>query len=174
MMDGIAKFVGYAFLILLGIGIFVNLTEDGSVLEPKSILFMDEDSYVASKDATIFQFSVSKPTRVRMVLTIKNQAPLDVITEAGKVTEAQYMAAIGTKAIVDVISIFSEDAGKDMPNFFGNSMSQQGVYQNFSTPWVKVDTGNYSIIVDNTNAFTPSRGDAPINLKLYERPLTEG
>jgi hypothetical protein len=173
-MDSIAKFIGYLFLIFLVTGLVANWIDSNDKKEPQETLFLNEDSYVAKDDARIFRFNASKPTQIKMVLEIKNEAPLDVMTKAGEISKNEYAVAIGAKVVADFISLFSTDAAKNNPEFFDNPLSHQGVFREFSSPWIEVEPGTYSIVVDNTDAFTPTRGDAPINLKLYERPLAEG
>lgn len=170
-MDAIAKLIGYALLILIAIAFFGKLRENGA-LDPKAAVFMDEEGYVAAEDVSIYHISITKTSQIRMVLDVKNDAPLDVMTTTGKISKAQFTTALGVKLVADVVSIFSSDGDKQI-DFFDNPMSRQGVYREFATPWVTFNPGNYTIIIDNTRAFTPPRGDAPIHLKLYERPVRQ-
>lgn len=168
-MDKIAKFTGYIVIFFVAIGIYANWMDDSSAPRRRQKQFLRQETYVASDDAAIVKFTVKASTQVRMVLTIKNQVPLDVVTTRGSINKTQYFVALGAKTFSDFVSLFSEDAAGRTQDFFGNAMSQRGTYQEFSTPWVNVEPGVYSIIIDNTDAFTPTRGDAIINIKLFER-----
>jgi len=145
----------------------VTLTED----ESPPIELLNQSGYVAKNDTAIYKFTIDEPSEIQMDLTIKNDVPLDVITTGGKVSQLKYLAAVGLKTVMDIGSLFSTDDNERVPDFFDNALSQKGVFEHFSSPWVKAHAGVYSIIVDNTEAFTPTRGDAPIELKVSQRTI---
>lgn len=182
-LDSFAKLVGYVFLVLFGIGILghyygeivddaVQIRTSGtSAEEPASVLFMDVDRQIASGDAGVVHFETQQRLMIKMVARIDKAVPIDIITTSGKVSKPDYMASAAASETASMYALFlGHEPGKDL-DLFDNGMSVQSVNGQFESPWVMADVGTYSIIFDNTDSFTPARGDTSVNVQLYYRPL---
>lgn len=178
MLDSIAKFVGYMFLVLSGIGILGQYygemqtgTSGASAEEPSLVLFMDVDRHIASGDAGIVHFETQQRLMIKMVAHIDKSVPLDIITRPGKVSKHDYLASAAASETANMYAQFlGHEPGEDL-DLFDNGMSVQSVSGQFESPWVMAHAGTYSIIFDNTDSFTPASGDTAVNLQLYYRPL---
>ena len=127
-------------------------------LSPKQAepsLFMDENRYVVRGDVAIFHFSVTGNAMITMVIDVENGAPVDIFGTKGKLSVENYLG--DQRVINNDQSVFDEPASK------------QGVYKSYKVSFA-AEKGEYSIVVDNTDAFTPTRGDAAVKLKLYSQP----
>jgi len=138
---------------------------------PESVVFLDEETYVSSDAIRRFEFSVREPALVKLDLTIRNEAPLDVIVANGQFTEARYYAsAMVLKPMEDAMNFLSSTPTK-ATNVFSSPLARQGAYQRFESPFARFEPGIYTVIVDNTPAFTATRGDAPVRLRLLPQPV---
>jgi hypothetical protein len=190
-LDSIAKFVGYVFLVLFGIGILgqyhgenvdgvkpstpatsgASAEETADSAIPAPVLFMDVDRHIPSGDAGIVHFETQQRLIIKMVARIDKAVPLDIITTPGKVSKQDYMASAAASEAASTYALFlGHEPGEEF-DLFDNGMSVQRVKGEFESPWVMADVGVYSIIFDNTDSFTPPRGDTSINVRLYYRPL---
>ena len=191
-MDWIAKLIGYVVLAFIAVAIWnehssdandaarkpLAATEQGSTpaarpkeaSPPTPVKFIDEDRFVATEDAAVVHFNVKGRVKVRMLISIDNAVPLDVVAMSGAVSKNDYVMAAAVKSFADVMSILSDDARKNNPDFFGDDLSKQSAYKRFESPWVQLNAGKYSVVLDNTGTFTPTRGDAAVNVKLFWLP----
>lgn len=182
-LDSIAKLVGYVFLVLFGIGIFGHYqggivdgpvqarTSGASAEEPVSVLFMDVDRRIASGDAGIVHFETQQRLMIKMVARVGKTVPLDIITRPGKVSKRDYLASAAASETANMYAVFLGHEPDEDFDLFDNGMSMQRVNGEFESPWVMADVGTYSIIFDNTDSFTPARGDTSVQVQLYYRPL---
>ncbi|MFP5505569.1 MAG: hypothetical protein ACLGH6_05180 [Gammaproteobacteria bacterium] len=174
-MDKIIKGAGYVFLFLLVIGLYQkwqrgDFNQDKT---PAPVVFLDQETYLAAEAVKVFEFVVDTPAAVKLDLAIKNDAPLDVIVANGRMTEADYLAAAYILKPMEAVGNWLSNQPTQPTNFFSSPLAREGAHQRFESPWARFEPGTYTVIVDNTPAFTPTRGDAPIRLRLLTRPLPQ-
>ncbi|WP_310571899.1 hypothetical protein [Gemmatimonas sp.] len=125
------------------------------------------DRYIATEDAEAFGFTIPAPMLVQVLVEVNGDVPLDVVATQESITKEQWL-------LVAPVGEFSEAldgvAGtKNAQSVFGNSLSKKGAFRRFESPWVRVVTGPLVVIIDNTSAYTPTRGDAAVRLTLRSR-----
>ena len=173
-MSGLAKLIGYLVLFgLAGFGAY-SLWKDPQVqtivediIGPTPITLIDEKSSIGSPDADLYHFSVKHGSKVRLLVDVQSQYPIDIITTQGRVSKAEYVMTVGLKNLSDFFSlIFPEETSHDASTVFENPLSQEAA-SSFDSGWQMLEQGgHYSVILDNTNAFTENYGDAQLNITV--------
>lgn len=178
-MDTLAKGIGYVFIFLVFIGVLRQCDKQADEEKakppatPAAVTFLDQETYVASETVRRFEFTVREPSAVQLVLDIKNATPLDVVIANGQMSDGEYLAAaMLVKPLTDTMDMLSDQPSKPV-DFFSSPLARQGAYQRFESPFARFEAGVYTVILDNTPAFTPSRGDAPVRLRLMSRPIAQ-
>jgi hypothetical protein len=96
---------------------------------------------------------------------------LDIVffRKAIKITDYVVAASFVSagKQVGEFLEFLGEKNDAANINFFGDEFSKRAAYHRFESPWVNLEPGTYTIVLDNTGSFTPSRGDAPVHLELY-------
>ena len=91
--------------------------------------------------------------------------PLDIVAFSGKISREQWViAATGGETISLLAALFG---GQSQSDVFATPLSKKAAFRMFESPWAKAEPGQYTVILDNTQAYTPSRGDAFVKLELY-------
>lgn len=127
--------------------------------EPTPIL--SDSIYLASNDLDVYQFNVERDATFLMVLTIEGDVPIDVITMPRLITpeqwllEAELMILAGTLTLEGTQTIFS------------SAWSKKAAFREYQSGWINLAPGQYTVILDNTDHFTPSRGDALVTVRIY-------
>ena len=133
--------------------------------QPQPAPELSHESYVASEDADVFHFVVNHPSKVKLRVMIEGDVPLDIVAFSGKISREQWViAATGGETISLLAALFG---GQSQSDVFATPLSKKAAFRMFESPWAKAEPGQYTVILDNTQAYTPSRGDAFVKLELY-------
>ena len=133
--------------------------------QPPLAPVISHELYVASQDAEVVHFVVERASRVKMRLVIEGDVPVDVVATQGKVSREQWMMAAAVGETLSILTVFSDDQAQ--PDMFAAPLSKKAAFRVFESPWVAAQPGEYTIVLDNTKVYTPSRGDAIVKLELY-------
>jgi hypothetical protein len=153
-------------------------TPPAEAINPPRLL-SDETYYVATKEESLVTFKLPKPAEVALVIDIDNQVPLDIVLWPGPLTETQYAnmkVNIGMGQMGDVLRTISGDNSKPGKKFteadlFFHPQSKRGAYGHRETAWFPYDAGTSTIVLDNSGDLTTTRGDAPVRVQIWTRPL---
>ena len=133
--------------------------------QPQLAPELSREIYVASEDADVYHFVVKHPSKVRLRAMIEGNVPVDIVTSSGKYSREQWvMAATSGETLSLLATVFG---GQSLPDVFATPLSKKAAFRVFESPWVDTEPGEYTVILDNTQAYTPSRGDAVVRLELY-------
>ena len=157
--------------------------------QPATLILHDETTFVARDDAYIYRFKVDGPVRVRLSVAVDGDAPVDVFTVPENVSKDEYLrislnlqTADAMKGMEAGLSVLFGDAPGQEKNpaddmsaladaLFNSGLSKRGLYRNFEGDWQSLTPGIYSLVIDNTDAFTPVRGDAPVRVRLLYQQM---
>lgn len=120
--------------------------------------------YVPAGDAEVMTFTVNLPTNLKLLVEIEGDVPLDVLFLPGQVSKAQWLF---DAAATDVMAPFDLLAGGSPDARFQGALSKRGAFRQFESQWGTAEPGDYTIILDNTAAFTPERGDAVVRVDVF-------
>lgn len=138
--------------------------------------------YIATGSFEGFSFTLSKRMNVQMVLNIDNTVPLDVLTFPAVITKEQYGNMMANLAYEQSQDMMEQVLGKgarltprqaNMPTeqqLFGFPLAKKGAYVHWESGWQVLDGGVYTVVLDNQGTFSPTRGDAPVQVLLYSAP----
>lgn len=123
-----------------------------------------EGLYVPAGDAEVLTITVNSPTQLKLLLHIEGDAPLDVLFLPGQVSRGQWLLdAVAT----DMAAPFELMAGGSPDARFQGALSKRAAFRTFESEWGTAPPGDYTIVLDNTVAFTPERGDVVVKLDVY-------
>lgn len=174
-MGILVKLVGLLFVAaLIAVGLAAWQNQDEAKLLFKQLAgeevtsLIDEETNVVASDAAILMFSVPETARVRLEVDLGHSLPIDIIMTQGHISKTEYVMNVGIKELSDLIAVFSPE--HKAQDFFSHPLSKRAAIKKFSSAWATLEPGDYSIILDNTDAFSPSRGDATATVKLFYLP----
>lgn len=125
---------------------------------------LERNVFVAAGDVTILNFEVNdRRSRLRLHVLAQNPVPLDILFSSGKVSEVEYQTAAALQGVVDVANLLGGTRGKSV---FDDEWAIEGMVIEFESPVRRLRKGTHSVILDNTQAFTPTRGDAVITVAV--------
>lgn len=139
--------------------------------------------YIPQEGLESFSFTLNGRQNVALALVIDNTVPLDVLVFPGKITKQQYNHLVMTVGLEEGQDAMEEILGKGArltpkdPNvpraddLFSLPLSKKGAYVNWQSEWQVLDAGTYTVFLDNSGNFSPSRGDAPVQVGVYSAPL---
>lgn len=149
-----------------------------AAVDPAIHMVLQTSSYIPKEELAVLHFSVPKTSNTKIAVNVEQQVPIDMVVLPWSTTENGYdhiMMAIGThdaqelgKALGD--TSFLGDPSKNpwtASRLFGYPLSKKGVYGQYESEWVSLSPGDYTIILDNEGNFTPTRGDAPVQIAVY-------
>lgn len=120
--------------------------------------------YVPAGDAEVLTITVGTPTQLKLLLHIEGDAPLDVLFLPGRVSKGQWLF---DAAATDMAAPFELMAGGSADARFQGALSKRAAFRTFESEWGAASPGDYTIVLDNTVAFTPERGDVVVELDVY-------
>ena len=177
-MSGLAKLVGYLVLFGLagygGYALWQNpevQTAIEDIIGPMPTTLIDQESSIGSPDANLYHFTLQQESKVRLSVDVLSQHPVDVITTSGHISKPEYVMSVGLKNLADFFTLlFPEESQPNTESVFTHPLSKEAA-RDFDSGWQTMSAGRYSVIIDNTNAFTESYGDAKlhINVKVIEK-----
>lgn len=133
--------------------------------------FVDETIFVAGEDAQSYGIRLDSAVQVRLSIDIAEKVPVNVVFQRGKVTPEEYLMGLGVQMACQLISIGEAKStkGSDCGDPFASRLSKRAAYGSFASPWVTLPAGAYTVILDNSGQVSPSRGDAPLRLRVYTK-----
>ncbi len=139
-------------------------------------LIHDDVTYVATGDAYSQGISIYRPAVVQIVLDVDNKAPTDLLVFRGSISSADYVIKGDPqlKILGAIVNAVIPDTGSGQPADKRSEPAnpqlvfrKRGVYLHFESDWIDVLPGDYSVVADNTGWVTPSRGDAPVRMRIF-------
>ncbi len=154
----------------------VTATPSKDPITPQAIL--NETYYVATKEFQLIQFKLSAASHVAMVTAIDDSVPIDIVVLPFSLTEIQYsniVMAIGfgeAEELLESIGLGDQTHAKASKkiresDLFESPLSKKGAYGQRTTEYHLLRSGTYTIVLDNSGNFTPSRGDVPMRIQLF-------
>ena len=142
--------------------------------------FFDETVYVPTKEHAHLTFNIDRKASVLMLIDIDNQVPVDIVTLPTKWTAQNYENLKMSIAMGEASEMMSQLFGKEateqyLPknttginetSLFAFPLSKRGAYGHLEVR-AELEPGAYTLFLDNTEDFTPTRGDAPVRVQLY-------
>ncbi|WP_420992394.1 hypothetical protein ACKI2N_030155 [Cupriavidus sp. 30B13] len=136
--------------------------------------------YIATSDFQILRLSLSRAADIKIAVSIDPPVPIDMVVMPFKLTAANYtnlLINMGLDQMCPFLSMLANDRDKpdcsktlsEQELFSMVSLSKKGVFAAYETRWVRLDAGEYSVVLDNGGNFTATRGDAPVQIAIYER-----
>jgi hypothetical protein len=144
--------------------------------------FLTRSYYVATTQVEHFNFTVTKRSKVDLIIDIDNTVPVDVIVFPFNVSEDKYANLLMNMGMEEgqkmIATLFGNDARLTPPDkhalteadLFALPLSKKGAYGHYESDWQVLAPGTYTVFVDNEGSFTPTRGDAPIRVTMYGVP----
>jgi hypothetical protein len=142
--------------------------------------FIDETVYVPSKEHAHLNFDVKRKATVLMLVDIDNQVPVDIVLLPAQLSAQHFenlKMNIGIGEASDMMSqLFGSEvteqylpkntSGINENTLFTFPLSKRGAYGHFEAR-AELAPGAYTLFLDNTEDFTPTRGDAPVHVRMY-------
>lgn len=142
------------------------MVQDNQAVTPETVAqqpvpILSESIYLASNDLDVYQFNVERAAAFFMLLTIEGDVPIDVITLPKLVKAEQWLLEAELMIIAGVFTLHGTQ------DVFSSAWSKKAAFREYQSGWINLEPGQYTVILDNTDQFTPSRGDALVNIQIY-------
>ena len=145
----------------------------------------DETTYIVKEGAFVYGLNAKGPILIKIQTSIEGDVPVDIIFDKAVINVDEYLKVakriLINKEINESLEDFkfllgeseASDESASLEGIFNNSLSKKGAYKQYETKWVRLEPGDYSLVIDNTDLFTPTRGDAPVNVQVFYKDILE-
>jgi hypothetical protein len=143
---------------------------------------LDDYRLVESKDVARYTLTLDQALRVRVVLDIEDNTPIDVMLLSAKAAERydamkSAVAANEADKAIDMLGAMfgKEEADKfktgstfTEADFYNRPMSRKAAHRHYETEGI-LQAGQYVLFLDNSGDIAKTLGDASVHLQIFTR-----